>query len=376
PDPIHLQTPVSKKLSEHMSGPSSSIFVGWKGYPQVFAGPMTQIDGGDALVADDPGSWYGMGFDDIIRLRAASVRSKSLESVKARSSIVSDMQELALSVAPVDVETVFKRKPSFSLSFSPVSQPMGPSGIVKDLTVCDNPKIPGKVDYVVGDDLSSTSQVSKLYGKGFDVYYLSPVLSSGVLGRDDAKKMVPTRWSITAVDDMLGKLLRQDVSDNPSVNDFMVYSNTYLENHFEVLLMPGAWEFEQFEAWAPRTLWTMAYDEPVIQLESEYYRGRSDYAVKEGGGYYAARLAVLEALDKMGRQARAVIFREIYDSYIMPVGVWEVRENVRKAMQAKPGRFATLRHALDDINERLLIPVGKYVGKSEILRQKRLTDYM
>ncbi|MFH1402905.1 MAG: Nre family DNA repair protein [Candidatus Altiarchaeota archaeon] len=372
---ISLQHPVSDSLSDHMFGPSTSVFVGWKDYPRVFAGPMTAVDAEDPGLLDNPGEWYGKGFDDIIQMRSMLVRSKQQHNVREQSRFVEGMRELALSVKPVDVETLFKSKPSYSLSFSPISQPMGPSGVLDRMTITENPRIPRKVDYIVSDDLKSTTQMSKLYGCGHDVYYITNILASGVLGMKDSRKMVPTRWSITAVDDMLGKTLLSQIRDYPEVTDFMVYHNTYLENHFEVLLIPGSWEFEQFEAWAPRTLWTLSYDKPVIQLESEYYRGRKDYAFKEGGGYYASRLAVAEALDGMRRQARVVVFREIYDSYVMPVGVWEVRENVRKAMQSKPSRFTTLRAALDDVNERLLIPVGDYVAKSELLKQRRITDY-
>ncbi|MFN3528143.1 MAG: hypothetical protein ACK4YO_03480, partial [Candidatus Altarchaeaceae archaeon] len=77
-----------------------------------------------------------------------------------------------------------------------------------------------------------------------------------------------------------------------------------LFNHFEILLIPGNWEFEQFEAWAPDTLWTIGNESYAINLEAEYYKGRNDYAIKEGGGYYASRLAVLEYLKKIKRQAR------------------------------------------------------------------------
>jgi hypothetical protein len=253
---------------------------------------------------------------------------------------------------------------------------MGASGELKSLDIVENPVIPRRVDYVVSDDLSATAQVAALFERNFDVYYLSNVLSSGVLGHDEGKRFVPTRWGITAVDDMLGKRLMKRIRDYPEVSDYEVYSNTYLENHFEVLLIPGAWEFEQFEAWSPNTLWTMGNDEPAIVQEHEAHDGRWDYAYNEGGGYYAGRFAVAEALDRMRRQARAIVFREIYDGYVMPVGVWEVRENVRKAMEAKPGRFASLKAALEDVGTRLMINVGKYAEKSQILRQRRIPDWL
>lgn len=372
---VNLQAPVEDRLSEEMFGPSQSVFIGWKDYPNVNVGPMTSLEQGESERVDDPGSWYGLGFDDIIRLRSLMVRGKQKRPVKDRGRFVDNMQELALSVNPVDVEVHYKRKPHFSMSFSPISQPMGASGDIRKFWVAENPVIPRRVDYVVSDELKVGEQVTTLFDSNFDVYYLTTVLSSGALGLDESKRMVPTRWSITAVDDILGRQLMRRVRDHPEVSDFLVYENTYLENHFDILLIPGVWEFEQFEAWAPQTLWTMSYDEYAINYEHERHKGRWDYALNEGGGYYAGRFAVAEALDRMRRQARAVVFREIYDTYVMPVGVWEVRENVRRAMTKKPRRFTTLREALDDVSTRLTIPMSRYLAKSNILRQRRITDY-
>ncbi len=326
---VSMQAPLETKLGESMFGPSPSVFVGWKGYPQVSVGPLTSINDDDAALLDDPGRWYGLTFSDIIKFRSMLVRSKSKQGVKDRTALAEKIQELALSVRPVDTEVLFYSRPKYSLSFSPISQPMGPSADLKDLDIAENPKIPRKVDAFASDEITASDAAVGLYKSGYDVYYLTQVLSSGAVGFEDRKKLVPTRWSITAVDDIIGKKLIKELKDYPEVADFTVYHNTYLENHFEILLIPVQWEFEMFEAWAPDTLWTMAYSGYAINQESERYRGRSDYALKEGGGYYAARLGVLEGLSKIRRQACAIIFREIYEGYVVPVGVWEVRENVR-----------------------------------------------
>ncbi|MFH1789003.1 MAG: Nre family DNA repair protein [Candidatus Altiarchaeota archaeon] len=372
---IKYDKPVKERLSTRMHGPSPSVFVGWHGWPQVSVGPMTSIGEDDASVMDNPASWYGMGFDDIIRMRSQLIRSKQRVDVHSRGVFVEENQEIALSVKPVEVETVFKKKPAYSVSFSPVSQPMGPSGEIVKFDVTSNPSIPRKVDYVVNDELRAAEAASVLFEKNFDVYYLTTVLASGALGAKADKKMVPTRWSITAVDDILGKHLMERIRSYPSVNDYLVYSNTYLENHFEILVAPGGWEFEQFEVWAPKTLWTMNATEPQIAYEHEKHGGRWDYALNEGGGYYAGRFAVAEALDRMRRQARVIVFREIYEGYIIPVGVWEVRENARKAMTNPPKKFASMKEALTDVSTRLRIPMKKYTEKSEIMRQRRLTDF-
>jgi len=372
---INIQQPIKQRLSKDLSGPSPSIFVGWKGYPDVFVGPMTSLDLEKAPLLDDPPKWYGLGFDEIISMRSLLVRSKKLEGIRARNKFIENSQEIALAVKPTEIETEFKKTPSYSVSFSAISQPMGPSGILERLRVTENPKIPRKVDSIVSDELKAVEMATQLYDKNFDVYYLTQVLSSGALGLDKNKKLVPSRWSITSVDSMIAENLMKKIRTHPSVNEFQVYSNEYLHNHFEVLLIPGSWEFEQFEAWAPKTLWTQYSKGPVIQEEHEPFKGRTTYAMKEAGGYYAGRIAVTEALDRMKRQARAIIFREISEGYIIPVGVWEVRENVRKAMQNKPGKFNTLKEALQDINSRLTIPIREYIKRSEILKQRRLGEW-
>jgi hypothetical protein len=339
-------------------------------------GPLTSLAPEDASLLDNPPDWYGLGFDEIIRMRSYLVRSKLKQNVSSRSQFVEENQEIALSVRPVDVEAVFKKKPYYSVSFSPVSQPMGPSGELLDLDVASNPRIPRQVDSVISEGIKAGDAVSALFERDFDVYYLTRVLSSGALGKTENKKLVPTRWSITAVDDILGKHLMERIRTYPSVDQFLLYSNTYLENHFEILAIPGGWEFEQFEAWAPKTLWTMYSSKQVIAYEHEKHEGRWDYALNEGGGYYAGRFAVCEALERMRRQARVVVFREIHEGYVVPVGVWEVRENVRKAMENPPQKFATLKEALSDASTRLRIPMQEYLRRSEILRQRRLTDYL
>jgi hypothetical protein len=140
-------------------------------------------------------------------------------------------------------------------------------------------------------------------------------------------------------------------------------------------MMPGAWEFELLEAWSPNTLWTAGNARPVIQAEYEGYSGRTKYAEKEGGGYYAVRIGVVEKLHQMRRQARVIVLREIYEGYSVPVGVWEVRENVRHALEKKPERFGNLSEALSAMQMRLRIQVSEYARISETLKQRKIVDY-
>jgi hypothetical protein len=235
-----------------------------------------------------------------------------------------------------------------------------------------NPKIPGKVDSIAEERIPVSQSVPELLSAGFEVYYLQKLLSAGVLGAD--RRLVPTKWGITATDDIVAKHLLETVRLNPSINEILLYSSQAFGNHFEILLLPGAWEFEQFEAWNANTPWAQVTDGGVV-AEYEPYWGRSKYAELEGGGYYAGRLAVAEFLYSTRKSARAIIFREISSDYVVPLGVAQVRENARKALTNQVTKPQTLAEALQILRSRLTRPLGAYLKQSRILGQSRLTDY-
>ncbi len=365
---------MERKVKQDIFGPTPpNVFVGEYGYPEVTVGPLVSLDAEQpAEFYGSQADWYGKDYSQIVSFATSLVRGKKKMAVKAQSRYLRDLQDATLSTKSVDLEVAFTEKPAFSYSFSPVAQPMGPSGFVDKVTLADNPKVPGKIDSIVSEGLLVREALPELFGAGMDYYYVQKVLSAGVLGRE--RRLVPTKWSITAADDMIGKMLLDDVRNYPSINEYRIHSTTFLDNHFEILLMPGKWEFEQFESWAPSTPWAEQAGSGIIQ-ESEPFEGRTSYAEREGGGYYAGRLGVVEALHKMKRQARAVVFREIGEGYTVPVGVWEVRENSRNAMKQPPTKCSTLSEALTVLSTRLKHPIAAYTAKSAVLGQKKMTDY-
>jgi hypothetical protein len=155
-----------------------------------------------------------------------------------------------------------------------------------------------------------------------------------------------------------------------------------MDNHFLILLMPSLFEYENFEAWLPGSIWSDVLSQrPVIVEEYEGFKGRKRYAADEGGGYYAARLAVAEALHTMRRQAGVIVFREIHPRYSVPLGVWVVRETVRDAFRNSGEKFDTKKETFKYIDSRMQAKEGMPLGikdfevLSKILRQKRLTDF-
>ena len=70
----------------------------------------------------------------------------------------------------------------------------------------ENPIVRQKVEYLVNDtDVKSTAAMQELDKANIQTSSIIKLLSAGLLGKKANRKLVPTRWSITAVDDSLSK---------------------------------------------------------------------------------------------------------------------------------------------------------------------------
>ncbi len=358
---------VEINLSNSIKAESFDVFVGHSGYPIVSFGPSASLS-----QPKTPNQLFGMEYKRIIESFLFSVRGKKFSNVHYDKTFTEKIQEIAMSYKPIDIEMGFSKKPKIVYEFSHITTPLGPSAPMTYLREEENPKIPRKVDSLYNEKINSIIGIRELYERGFDNYYITKIFSAGVLGVD--KKLVPTRWSITAIDDMISKINIKRILDYNEIEDVMVFSSEFLYNKFIVLLIPGIWEFENFEAWSKGTSWG-AKDSYVITEEYEGPMGRKTYATLQVGGYYASRFAVSEYLSNIKRQAKVIVFREIYEGYKVPVGVWQVRENVRNAFRGEGIKFNSISEALFYISKSLRFPIKDYIRKSRILGQTRITDF-
>lgn len=370
-------------LSEEVDGASPpSVFVGRIGYPYVYAGPMVPPLHEDTSFYDLPELWFGRAIDEIVGFRSMLVRGKHRVHVQRfdEAGKIMDMtRELALAVNPTDVELALTHRPRGVMVLDDEVQPFGPSAPIRDLRV-GNARWDSQMEKAYLDtDLKAADAVRELFGHGIFVTKIQRAFSVGAFGIKANRRLVPTRWSITAVDSILSKDLMEKIKDFPEINEFRVYESSYLENQFEVLMLPDCWSYEAIEAWYPGTVWNPDGKSIVMFGDWEGYDGRTTYA-DIGGCYYAARLAVSELLIVERRQARVIVLREARPGYIMPVGVWQVRENVRNAMRQPPLKYNTLEETLKHVASQFHIPIQQWINKSEIIKnaryQRKITQYV
>lgn len=366
-----------------------SVFISSKdSYPKMNIGILslnTQKE--NAWIYDSPNFWSkeNIPSNQIIRFRKNLINSRQLSnSFEARNPnrLLSIIQEIGMSNFKTEVELKLSNL-NKKIDFDYHHLPSGPYGNIKEAKLISNAKIPKIVEKVYYDsDLKSLEGLKELYKQGLDEHYLAKILSVGVTGLKSKRKFVPTRNSITAIDDNLGKFLLEKIRNYPIIDSYKMYFSGHLGNYYLIILFPEIFSYELFEIVFPKTTWNL---ENSIEIMTDYedYYGRKNYAEETAGGYYAARLPILQFLDKIKKQASILAIRFVLPEYDIPLGVWVCRNSVRKSLENLKEIFFSkeeiINNALNLIKNKYNFDISEILSKSKLLteskQQSRLNKY-
>jgi len=367
------------KISELDTNSPPSVFIGSKlKYPLMNVGILSPLEKDEnAWVYDDSKYWAENNFElkDIVNLRNnllnSRFKSKATDPRSQKKRFVQIAQELALSSRPVDVEIELKKRIGPGLKKDKILSPQGMSAPLKKVKIINNVKINRKLDRVINDDIKASEGIEYLYKNKFNEYTLSKILSVGVLGLKKDKRLVPTRWSITATDDIIGKKLYEKIKDYKWVENYELFFGEFLGNAYLIMLFPNTWSYELFELYLPGSSWNSS-NEIKAATDFEGYDGRKNYASNTSGGYYASRLPILEYLEKIKKQASVLAVRIELPSYWAALGVWVVRESVRKALKHRKLEFNEMNEVLGSAKKIGMIKFG--FDPEKVFKKSRLLE--
>ena len=356
--------------SDSISGTSPpSVFVGSYDYPKVFVGPMVPPIHGNTSLLDSPEKWKGKSLEEIVNFRLNLVRGiQKLSIDQTDGRYIENLQEVAMTSKPIDSDLVFEKSTSSNVSLDGESAPFGPIGKIKSAKFSGTTSVKPIEKIFYDKDLKAQDAVLNLYNSGIEVSKIQKCFSIGMLGQK--RKLVPTRWSITATDDIISKSLVADILDYDLIDSCRVFSYEHLGNTFSVVLFPHRWIYEMIEAW---------YSNGILGFGSDYEDARGiDHPPAIAGAYFAAKLGVLEYLSKKKVQAGVIILREIRPEYAIPVGVWQIREGIREAMKQNPVISESFDQALLLASNKMSISKSEWLSHGNILtlmRQKTLSEF-
>ena len=353
-----------------------SVFIGSWNYPDVYAGPMIAPQHGDTTIMDMPESWIAGNLtqEEIIGYRLNLVRGKArVNAADTGSRFAEKLQQIALSSTSIESEVTFSTIPT-GTTFSEEHTLFGPSAPIERFEI-ESGTWDRHLEKVFYDtDLRSAEAVVGLHRQGVPFSSIQKAFCAGTMGKERNRHLVPTRWSITACDTMIGDRLLEEVKKNPVIDTWRVQRFSSLHNNYAVILMPAAWQYEWSEAFL-----RVLGNEELVFSDHEGYRKKTGYS-HLGGCYYSCKMAVLEALARQQEQAGAIILREAHRGYV-PMGVFNVRENVRAAMRQPAQEFEDVRSVLTHVSEAFSLPMTRFIGEGALLketirqRQCRLSDF-
>ncbi len=339
---------------EFIGNTPPTVFVGSKYIQNKKAnvGILSPLDNKEeAWKYDNPYYWYENNYSikRIVELRAnlINARKKKLSIFDVRNSnkFLELTQEISMSNKTTTIEIELKEKLKAKLNLDKIHLPFGPSGEINKIIPEGNIKLEPKIEKVYYDtDLKAIDAIKFLHSKGFYEYQLSQLLSIGIMGLKHNRKLVPTRWSITATDDLIGKDYIKEIKDYNVLENYKMYFGYYFGNYYVILMFPETWSYELFESAMPDKL---SNDNIYTVTDYEDYYGRKKYAENTVGGYYAARLSLLEELRKLKKQASCLLLRYVTSEYSIPLGVFVVRQAVRKALGSNSYRFENKKEMID-----------------------------
>ncbi len=356
--------------SDSLSGTSPpSVFVGSYNYPKVFVGPMVPPIHGDTSILDSPEKWKGKSLEEIVNFRLNLIRGIQKTSINQTDGrYIENLQEVTMSSKPTDSDLIFYKATSPSVSLDGESAPFGPIGEIKSAKFSGTSSVKSIEKIFYDKDLKAQDAVLNLYNSGIDISKIQKCFSIGMLGQK--RKLVPTKWSITATDDIISKSLTTEILGNNLIDSCRVFSYEHLGNVFSIVLFPHRWIYEMIEAW---------YSNGILGFGSDSEDARGiNHPPAIAGAYFAAKLGIVEYLSKKKIQAGVVILREIRPEYAIPVGVWQVREGIREAMKQKYTIAENFDHALLLASNKMSISKSEWLSHgniSKIIRQKTLSDF-
>ena len=355
----------SVKIGKNLEGSTPpSVFIGRWSYPKVYAGPMMANQLGDTAIMDSPESWIGehKNQEDIIKYRMSLVRGKQLIKIDDLDNpFVEKVQDISLASKAIDSEATFGKRPTGAL-LTEDSMPHGPSAVIEKFDI-DAVRWDKQLEKTYYDtDLKASEAVLNLHNKDVPFTAMQKAFSVGAFGTKNKRKLVPTRWSITACDTTLADQFLKEVRKFEKIDTYRVYEFGSLNNYYVIILTPTEWQYEWYEAFIK-----IIGKEEIIFSDYETNGGKKEYS-KVGGCYYTAKMAVLDSLFKEKKQAGLLVLREAYEGYV-PLGVFNVRENMKEAMKKSYKEFETLKDAMLYCGSKLKIPVKKYVKQGTLLNE-------
>lgn len=316
----------SLKPTKEIEGYGSAPIVGEKNYPFVATHSVSNENKKNSFF--NTSEIVKRDYSEIIKLKAKNILGSTDKNYikKTNTKITEELRDIYKAKKPIEFNSKFEKELKFDkVLISKVSGIVGSKNELLNINANENTQTSKQIEKYTVNDIKSKEAIINLYERGTNENQIINLLALGSFGIEINKKLVPTKWAISAYDQTIERYLFDNyLRKNKIIENYEIYHKSDKGNEFVIILLPQTITGEVVESFPGA-------------VERDYFDYKNKLDNKEpqtSGGYYATKIAIFEHLKQRKRQASIISIRIIKD-YDIPLGVVFVRECVREAMNNK-----------------------------------------
>jgi hypothetical protein len=318
------------KPTKEIEGFGSAPIVGEKNYPFLQIHNSSNEDKSNNFM--NSGEIVKQGYKDIFHIKAKNILG-STQNTHIRHTtdrINNEIIDIYKSKKAIEFNSTFEKELKFDkVLTNKIAGIMGSKNELEQLQATENTTTSKQIEKYSTNDAKAKEACIKLYEQGKNEQQIIHLLALGVFGVNINKKLVPSKWAITAYDKMIEEHLHKQILKYKPINQYEVY---YYQNKSDThvnILLPDHYTGTHTEDWAN------SYSDEWNGFNTDSFNNVNKLPTPEAlnaGGYYATKIALNEHLQNRKKQASAIMIRRIRD-YDVPLGVVFVRECVRESFK-------------------------------------------
>lgn len=349
------------KPTKEIEGIGSAPIVGEKNYPLLKIHNVSTEDKNNSFFKS--GNIVKQEYTEIFKTKAKNILGSTQESHirKTTQRINEEIIDIYKSKKEIEFNSTFQNELKFDkILTNKVSGIMGSKNELESLEATQNTQTSKQIEKYSEGDTKAREAIINLYKQGKNEHQIIHLLALGVFGIQINKKLVPSRWAITAYDQTIEKHLHKEIIKYNSINKFEVY---YYKNKSDThvnILLPDSYHGEHFEDWEG-------------QIKPDYFNNNNKLSTSEpnnAGGYFATKIALHEHLQKRKKQAAAIMIRVIRN-YDVPLGVVFVRECVRESFKNKIFETTDFKELQEFVKRKFPIHYPHLINSKVLLEQRK-----
>lgn len=329
------------KPTKEIVGFGSAPIVGEKNYPFLATHNISNEDKKTSFF--ETGNLVKKSYNEILPLKAKSILGSTQKNYikKPKARIVEELRDIYKSKTAIEMQSSFDKEITFNkILSSKVAGVMGSQNELTKLEAQENTKTSNKIEKFTANDIKAREAIISLYEKGVSEHQIINLLALGSFGIEINRKLVPTKWAISAYDQTIDNYLHKKIQKYSLINQYEIYQDRDKGNDFIIILLPDTFSAEIVETWdisgfdQSEATGKWKTDKKMI-IEQDYVGNNNKLGYTEpncSGGYWATKSPINRFLDQRKKQASYISIRFI-DNYEIPLGVVFVRECARKALK-------------------------------------------